>query len=252
MAATARIAFICFVAALPLFAQPQAGSPPSRYEIQRDLFASDLRPESAIQDMMPASEGKKSVGLAVLYSLALPGMGELYADGFSSGKYFLIAEAVLWLGYTGADLYGNALRDDARTFSEIHAGVNPTGKDDQFFIDIGNFLSVDAYNDKHLRDRDVENLYDPLAGYAWTWESDAARTTYKDERIKSENFYNSRKFIGAAILINHIASAINAARAAISHNSTVGEVLGDLRVSADVMGTAAHPHGVRVNFTRSF
>jgi hypothetical protein len=179
-------------------------------------------------------------------------MGELYADGFSSGKYFLIAEAVLWLGYAGAEVYGSSVRNDARTYAQVRASVDPTGKDDQFFIDIGNFASVAEYNDKRLREREPSKLYDPLAGYYWSWESDAARQTYKDERIKSETIYNSKKFIGAAILINHVASAINAARSAISYNSALGQALGDLRLSADVMGSSAHLHGVRLNLTRSF
>jgi hypothetical protein len=252
MAATARIAFISLIVTLPVFAQSPAGSPLSWSEAQRDLMSAAMLPQSMGQEILPVAGGRKSVGLAALYSLALPGMGELYADGFSSGKYFLIAEAGLWLGYAGTSVYGDVLRDDARTYAAVHAGVNPTGKDDQFYIDVGNFASLDDYNAKRLRDREVAKLYDPLAGYSWMWESDASRLTYKDERIKSESVYNSRKFIGAAILINHIASAINAARAAISHNSAVGDILGDLRVSADVMGATANPHGVRVNLTRSF
>jgi len=47
------------------------------------------------------SESKKSVVLAVVASLILPGMGELYAGSFESGKYNLIAEGGLWLTYSG-------------------------------------------------------------------------------------------------------------------------------------------------------
>ena len=38
---------------------------------------------------------KKNLGLAILYSLLLPGMGELYTDAYSSGKYFTIARCFI-------------------------------------------------------------------------------------------------------------------------------------------------------------
>ena len=47
-----------------------------------------------------------------------------------------------------------------------HAGVDATGKNDDFFVNIGNFMTVEEYNEKRLRDREPEKLYDPLAGYA--------------------------------------------------------------------------------------
>jgi hypothetical protein len=101
--------------------------------------------------------GLKKPGLAVLYSLLLPGMGEMYADD-ASGKYFLIAEGVLWLTYVVFDVRGTAVQDDARAFSTVQAGVNRAGKSDQFFVDIGNFASMDEYNDKKLRDREPDKL----------------------------------------------------------------------------------------------
>jgi hypothetical protein len=64
--------------------------------------------------------------------------------------------------------------------------------------------------------------------------------------------YNNQKFVGAAILINHVASAINAARAAISHNADVKAFLGDLRFGASVLGEPAAPHGIMVTVSRGF
>jgi hypothetical protein len=195
---------------------------------------------------------KKSVGLAAVYSLLLPGMGELYAEGFGSGKYFLIAEGALWLTFATFEVYGNQLRDDSRSFAASRASINPAGKDDQYYVDIGNFLTIQEYNEKQLRDRELENLYDPTAGFAWQWDSDASRATYRDQRISSETMYNNKKFVAAAILVNHVASAINAARAAISYNSSIDEALGDLSIHADVLGGVGRPHGLRVTIVRAF
>jgi hypothetical protein len=224
----------------------------SRFEVQQHLLSGTLlglTPELFPDDGAPT---KKSTGLAAIYSLLLPGMGELYADGFESGKYFLIAEGALWLTYASFEIYGNQLRDDSRSFAQAHAGIIPSGKEDQYFVDIGNFLDVREFNEKKLRDRELEKLYDPLSGYAWQWDSDFSRATYRDQRIASDNMYNNRKFVFAAILINHVGSAINAVRAAIIHNKAMSDAVGDLDIRADVMGGWANPHGILLTLTRKF
>jgi hypothetical protein len=241
-----------FVAGLFAVVPLIAGEPGTltRYEARLDLLSAV--PHAPLLQEQPAGPSKKSVGLAVVYSLLLPGMGELYAEGFSSGKYFLIAEGALWLGSAAVEIHGNDLRDGARSYAVARAGVSVSGKDDDFFVDIGNFMTVEEYNEKRLRDREVERLYDAAAGYSWRWDSDASRTAYKDQRISSENMYNNRKFIGIAVLVNHIVSAINAARCAIAHNRAQQDVLGDLQLSSRVLGGAVRPHGVAVTIAHSF
>lgn len=240
-----------FVAGLFIVIPLSAGEPESltRYAARLDLLSAvPLAADDGVQVTVPA---KKSVGLAVLYSLLVPGMGELYADGFSSGKYFLIAEGALWLGYAAVEIHANDMRNGARSYAVAHAGVNTTGKDDDFFVDIGNFMTVEEYNEKRLRDREVGRLYDPLAGYSWRWDADASRLAYKDQRIASEDMYNNRKFVGIAILVNHIVSAINAARCAISYNRSQ-EALGELQLSSRVLGEVGRAHGVAVTVARTF
>ena len=217
-------------------------------DAQNDAIARSLE-EFTLQE--PLAQ-KKSPGLAALYSLILPGMGELYVGTFSSGRYFLVAEGVLWLSYAAFTVHGNSLRDDSRAFAISAAGIQPTGKDDQFYVDIGNFMTTEDYNDKKLRDREPEKLYDRSQGFGWNWVSESARTTYKDERLSSETVYNNRKFIVGAIVINHVASAVNALRSAISHNKALGQALGDLTFRADVLGGWGRPEGIVVSVSRSF
>jgi TM2 domain-containing membrane protein YozV len=229
----------------------------SETEIRTELFGLQRSPDpntgpSLLQEMSSEVPAKKSVGLAAVYSLLLPGMGELYAGGFGSGKYFLLAEGILWLSYAAIDIHAGSQREDARVYSTVHAAVDRSGKDDQFFVNVGNFASVDDYNDKKLRDREPDLVYDPAAGYNWRWDSEASRLTFRDQRVASENMYNNRKFVGAAILVNHVASAINAARAAIAHNSALDEALGDLRFDARILGGWEGAHGVMLTVTRGF
>lgn len=240
---------VTLLVAIPLL----AGEPESltRYQARLDLLSA--APAAPAPDQITPVPAKKSVGLAVLYSLLLPGMGELYADGFSSGKYFLIAEGTLWLGYAAVEIHANDLRDGARAYAAARAGVDVTGKNDDFYVNIGNFLTVEEYNEKRLRDREPDKLYDPLTGYGWRWDADASRLAYKDQRIASENMYNNRKFIGAAILVNHLVSAINAARTAIAYNRAREEdVLGSLQLSSRMFTDAAGAHGVVVTLAHPF
>ena len=223
-----------------------------RCELCAPLFsgATDTSVRAAL--MQTGAAGRKAPALAAIYSLVLPGMGELYAGDFSSGKYFLMSEGLLWLTYAAFEIYGNSVRDDARLYAVSNAGVSPAGKNDQFYVDVGNFLNVADYNDKKLRDRTPSLVYDPAAGYGWTWGSNDQRVTFRDLRVRSENMYNNQKFVGAAILINHVASAINAARAAISHNADVKALLGDLHFGASVLGDPAAPHGIMITVSRGF
>jgi len=226
----------------------------SRAAIQHHLFARDAPgiPAAMPADAPGETPQKKSVGVAAIASLLLPGMGELYVGSLGTGKYLLIAEGVLWLTYATFGVYGDALRDDARVFAVARAGVNTVGKDDQFFIDIGNFLDVGEYNEKKLRDREPSKVYDPAAGFWWAWDADASRAEYRDQRIASENMFNNQKFVLAAVLINHLASAINAARSAIAHNNQVADRGQDLQLSADVLGGLGNPHGLRITLVKPF
>ncbi len=256
------VAFIRTVLGLTLisafaFAGGHGPESPTLYQTQLSLFGPapgvprlDTIPE--VSPGLPGQPEKKSVGLAALYSLLLPGMGELYAGGFSSGRYFLAAECALWLVYAGFDVYASSTRTDARSFAGVHAGVNPAGKNDQYYVDIGNFMNIDEYNQKKLRDRDLTLVYDPAAGYAWQWDSDASRANFKDMRIRSDQVFNNMRYVGAAIIVNHVASAINAARAAIAHNNAISDPLGDLQIGASVLGGPASPHGLMITVAKGF
>lgn len=227
----------------------------SREILAHDLFSAAPSANGTTSLTLQTNEvggGRKSPALAALLSLAVPGLGEHYAGDFGAGKYLVAAEGALWITYAVFDVYGSSLRDDARAFAAIHAGFDPAGKGEQFFVDVGNFINTQEFNEKRLQERSPERLYDPNAGYRWQWDSDAARAEFKSKRISAETVLNNRKFVVAAVVINHIVSAINAARLAISHNNALGETLGALDLRADVIGGITKPHGIRFTLMRTF
>ena len=193
---------------------------------------------------------EKSVFKAVLLSLLLPGMGELYGGGFRTGKYFLFAESGLWLTFTSVEVYGHWLQNDARTFAGRHASANIEGKDDQFFVNLGNFKSVYDYNEKKLRDRDPSRLYDPNGPFFWQWDNEESRMRFRDLRVKSDRVLNSVRFIVGAIIVNHIASAVHARQIVSRRNTEVSG--GTWDVQAGILGSLSRPNGVVLNVRKSF
>jgi hypothetical protein len=215
-------------------------------DIQHSTF--DIRHSTLI---MPESSRKKSGALAVIYSILVPGMGELYAERFDVGKYSLIAEGALWLVFAGFQFYGTWLQDDARQFAVSHAQADPNGKDDQFWIDVSNFLNTYDFNEKKLRDRDLASVYNVNAGYFWRWESDAARLRFRDMRISADNVFNNSRFVVVAILVNHLISAVNAARLTAGYNKGLNEEQ-SLNFKAGVIGTWLNPDGVVLTVQQRF
>ena len=192
-----------------------------------------------------AAQGEKSVLLAAGLSLVLPGMGELYADNFGTGKYFLVADGVLWLTYAGLSLSSGWVQDDADIYLVQHAGATLVGKDDQFRVDVGNYLSVYEYNDAKLRAREYARLYDPLQ-YYWSWDSNPNRSEYRDLRISSDRLERNATFVLGALVVNRLISAFVAGRSAGSYNQRVRESR-SWNLGARVIGGPLNPVGIELN-----
>jgi len=166
-------------------------------------------------------QGRRSVVGAALMSLAVPGAGQYYLQDEGSALVFLGAEAVLWSGYAAVDGYGRWTQSAARAHAVEHAGVLSAGKDDQFFVDVGNYLSVYDYNAKKLRDRQLSKVYDAAAGYGWQWDSDASRAKYRTMRINADAAFSATKFVLAGVIVNHVISALHAGRQASRWNASI-------------------------------
>ena len=226
-------------------------------EIARDLLIRNRGAVPSLNDqqgflLQQAAETEhKSPGLAVLYSLLLPGMGELYAGDYGAGKYFTIAEGVLAVGAIGLDRYGNWIKDDARQYAVTHAHSGVDGKDDLYFSVIGDYQSVYEYNEAVLRSRDPQKVYDPHSSSYWSWDTPGNREQYRHLRVSSDERFNDARFVVAAIAVNHIVSAINAARIAIRHNGSTEES-GRMDIHAGIIGGIAQPEGIRVTLSRNF
>lgn len=215
--------------------------------------------QSTLFDTTPStkktvSRSTKSPGLAFIYGLFVPGMGHVYANNFSSGKYFMISEAALWLTYAAFSIYGNWMLDDAYTYSATHAGVNTSGKakDDVFFVNIANYKNVEEYNNEMLRFGNYDKVYLPGAGYDFYWDSDASRLKYREDKIAGDRTLNDRLFVVGAVIINHVVSAISAVFAANSYNDEVRKGSGGLKFRAGVQKNFGKVDGIKFSLSKKF
>ena len=202
---------------------------------------------SVNNNIMPvkAEFSKKSVGLAIIYSILLPGMGELYAGSYVSGKYFTIAEATLWGTYIGMNTYSGWQKDRYHSFAASNGGVNIAGKNDDYYANIGIWDNINAYNDDKARAAEFDKMYNTETEY-WKW-SGTDRKTYRAMWTAGEQWHNNLRFVVGGLVLNRVISAINAARIAVTHNKRASQELG-WSVSAGVSNYATLPPGVILNF----
>lgn len=167
---------------------------------------------------------RKSPGLAILYSILLPGMGELYAGDYSTGKYFTIADGLLWGVFAGITIYGNNKEDDYRAFAKAYGDVDLSGKDDEYFANIGIYENVEEYNNEQELNREFDEVYDVNTHY-WNWDGNDQRKEYRNLWTSSENAKNNVRFAVGALILNRIVSSIFAVRAVAAHNRQEKEKL---------------------------
>ena len=192
---------------------------------------------------------KKSPGIAIIYSLLLPGMGELYAGSYSSGKYFTIAEGALWASYIGFNSYGNWQKDNYKSFAVSNGGITEANKNDDYYANIGLYSSVNEFNDAKALDRNFAEMYDTQK-YYWNWNGDD-RKAYRGMWLASEHSFNNIRFVVGAMIVNRIISAINAVRLVSKYNKNLEENLG-WNLSVGVSNELSVPTHLTLNFETQF
>jgi len=193
---------------------------------------------------------KKSKGLAVLYSLLLPGMGEFYADNYSTGQYFTIADVVAWSFVIGYSTYGNNKEDDYKAYAKTFGGVTLDNKSAEYFADITSYDNIEQFNTEQELNRQFDKTYD-VATHSWEWINSSQRKEYRIMWLDSEGAFNNVRFAVGALIVNRIISAISAVRSVSVYNKRE-----ENNVSWNInFGTKLSPNlpsGLVLNFRKSF
>ncbi len=191
---------------------------------------------------------KKNPALGILFSMLIPGMGELYANNYESGKYFTITDGFLWGVFAGFNIYGKWKEDNYKSFAQSKGGVNLEGKDSDYFATIGIYISIDEYNRVKELNREFYNVYDPKINF-WKWESENQRKEYRQMWLSSEQAYNNVRFAIGALILNRLISAINAVRLISAYNKNISN-----EISWEVSSTvdSGIPSTISINFRKNF
>lgn len=193
---------------------------------------------------------KKNPGLAICLSILLPGMGELYAGSYEDGKYLTIADAVLWGTVVGLNSYGSWKRDNYKSFAQTYAGISPDGKDDNFYANLCDYVTVEDYNRYEDLQREYSLVYNTTK-YYWNWGTDNHRKEYRDMWRTSEQALNSIRFAVGALILNRIISVVNAVRLVTAHNKKVDQQNTiDISFSPNYLENI--PAGLSMNIRASF
>lgn len=209
-------------------------------------------PKSALiqKNLLPVeTKTKKNAGMAIIFSLLLPGMGELYADNYSSGKYFTIADGALWATFIGMNVYGNWQENRYKTYAQSYGGVNPEGKDEDYFAIIGLYTSIETYNNEKALERRFDEMLSEQK-FFWKWNSTEERKTYRNIWTSSEQTFNNVRFVVGALLLNRLVSAINAVRSVSSYNSRIENEV-SWRVSFDLERDLLNKELYKIKFQTS-
>ena len=162
------------------------------------------------QQLGPVADNQKPLISPVVKSLVLPGWGEYSLGNQIRGRIFVLSETTLFLALLGSHFISKRQETEYRAYAAEHAGISPVGKDRQFWVDIGNYSSLLAFNEEHLRWRDFNALYEDNDTWTWSWDSNDNRERFENMRIASDSWMLRSSFFIGGVVLNHIVSAIDA------------------------------------------
>jgi hypothetical protein len=151
----------------------------------------------------------KSAALAMVASLALPGLGHQYLGADSRALNYYTAEALFVLGAVYSRRYSNRLFADSRHFARSWSGSqSDASRDAPYWKHIGGFPDNEAYNRVMELNRTPEDKFIAESA-AWQWPDESSRERYNSLREHATAWtVVSSSFLGAMVL-NRIISFID-------------------------------------------
>ncbi len=199
-------------------------------------------------EVRPFEKGTKKISKAkaVVLSLLVPGAGQFYADAGGRGEIFMGAEAAIWIGYFAFHSYGNWKEDDYINYATRNAGIDPSGKDDEFYRNLVFYNSREEYNRSGRIIDPSSPYYAPNSGYDWYWTGTDSRMIYRNIRNQSETAFRKATFMLGMAVFNRILSGIDAFRVAQKKSREINDDIlwGKENIDIDLKGNpfGSNPH----------
>ena len=157
-----------------------------------------------------SQEKSKKTLNPVIQSALVPGWGQKSLQYPDRSRLFTYVETGLLISILGSTTYANILKKNYIAFAVEHAAISSAGKNHKYWVDIGNFKTIEDYNDEHLRNREMDDIYDANLRWSWDWDEDSNRNAFEQKRILSDQMKQVATFGAGAIVLNHMVSAIDA------------------------------------------
>ncbi|MBT3604199.1 MAG: hypothetical protein HOE48_21860 [Candidatus Latescibacteria bacterium] len=160
----------------------------------------------------------KSPKKAAFLSLLVPGLGEMYAGGKKSSRFFFFTEGLFWTGLIGFKKLNRARINTFEAYAAAHAGTNLDGKQNSHLDRVAAYNSIYDYNARLVFvEGEFANPLPETQTNTWEWDASDSRNQFVALRSKA-TWARTRSFLFVgALLFNRFASAFNAAH--IAHNT---------------------------------
>lgn len=150
--------------------------------------------------------------IAFLKSIAVPGWGHHHVDhsDWRRGKYHLAAEAGFVLSYLGLTIHTDNLQENWFTYGRQETGVEIEGRSRRFQLAVGEFNTLEEYNDYQRRSRNWDQLFANTPDNRWQWSGNDKRQKYNSLRNRFERIDRQLPALLAMMAVNRIISGISA------------------------------------------
>ena len=247
---------ICWSTGFCLDSGDLVGSNSEFFAQQPPLQIAQSDDEWGVAPSTPKAEeqtvGYKSQSRAVLYSLLLPGLGEIYVgDSRTKAFGFLAAEVGVWSTFFFFRKLEKWKRDDYIELAVVHADIDPIGKDDFFYDMVGFYDCRDDYNKVSRVYTRSNPFYPETPEWDWQWQDDDQKEQYRDLKNGSKAARRNANFTLGVAALNRAVSMIFAWRSARGHNRNLADEFSGLNLEI-IPDSYSNSVGVRVEYSGTF
>lgn len=215
-----------------------------------ELSLSLLQDEQQVQTGSSGPSGP-SPFVAGAMSAIIPGTGQLI-QGQNRGWLYLGVEIASWFTYASLRSAGSQAEEDYRQFADSHWDWERYGTETNCGEGLGpiDFETESAQLlDSYMNAQD--QFYDDIGSqdvYACGWDEQGNRSSYQSMQGNADNLYQASEFVVAVIVINHLVSAVDAAKSASNRRKAERTQSINWQVSPTPQGDLA----LKVELNRTF
>lgn len=181
------------------------------------LLKSPLAAQTFEAENVQTTNAKKpSPRGAFFRSILIPGWGHQYLGSQHQrrARFHFGSEILLWVSYFAIDNRAANMQNRMFSYVAANAGVGIEGRERSFQLAIGQYNSLEEYNDFMERSRNWGSILPNSEQNQWFWESDEARAEYLELRDNRDRAEQQLPGLVSLMVVNRLISGLNAFTAA--------------------------------------